>query len=148
MRMKWLTLDGPSGLCVRCQEPRTYSAGDSLVEGRNDWFLESSCRACDLDLVHTGHGFVPRPWRAQFLELTGLWRIRIDQDSETGVPILRVLRRVCGLSIPGAREMRDELVGTGWAGTRGETALLASELGGAGAGTTVTREVAGTQRAS
>ena len=77
--MKWLTLDGPPGLCVMCRAPETSSAGEALADGENTWFLKTLCRACDRSLVTQGRRFIPRVYREQFLELMGQWRIRVDQ---------------------------------------------------------------------
>lgn len=66
--MKWLTLDGPPGLCIMCRAPETSSAGEALVYGENTWFLETLCRACDRSLVAQGRRFIPRVYREQFLE--------------------------------------------------------------------------------
>jgi hypothetical protein len=136
------TADGPGGVC---REPETYSAGETLVDGENKWFFETLCRACDLSLVKAGRGFVAEPWRAGLLELTGRWRIRIDQGSDVGVPVLRFLRRVFRCSISDAHERRQRLLDEGFSGSRGETTWLASELSALGVATSVTQETAGTQ---
>ncbi|WP_370365500.1 hypothetical protein [Catenulispora sp. GP43] len=142
---KWLTLDGPPGLCTLCRGPVTCSAGESPVDGENSWFFEDLCRNCDYSLVQQGRRFIPAHTRELFLELTGRWRIRIDQGSDAGVPVLRCLRRVFRFSISEAQELRRKLLDAGLPGSRGEMEWLALELGALGVRTTVTQETVGTQ---
>jgi hypothetical protein len=144
--MRFLTLDGPDDLCGLCRNQVVHAAGESLRNGENSWFLERLCATCDSSSVQTGSGFVPRSLRGLVLGLTGRWRIRVDQGPDVGLPVLRCLRQVYGLSIADVRGHRAELLENGLAGTRGEMEWLASELAAFGVGSSVTLEVAGTQR--
>ena len=145
MGMRWVTLDGPRGLCVLCRGPVTYSAGESLVDGENIWFFETLCEICDYSLVDQGRRFIPRVTREEFLTLTGQCRIRVEQGSDVGVPVLRFLRRVFSFDISEAQELRRRLVDEGLSGSPGETAWFASELDAPGVATSVARETDGTQ---
>ncbi|MEZ0114120.1 hypothetical protein ABH920_008154 [Catenulispora sp. EB89] len=140
-----LTLDGPDGACPLCQNPMNHAVGESLSGGENSWFLEALCRVCDHSSLQQGRRFVPTHWRDLFLELTGQWRIRIDQSSDAGVLVMRALRRVFRLPLARTREIHGQLLHAGWPGTRGEIAWLAVELGELGVATTVDVEVPGTQ---
>lgn len=138
-------------VCGSCRGEVGFAVGEELRGGENHWFLERLCGACHSSWVEVGRGFVPDPLRERFSALTGRWRVRVcegpDQGSDGGggVAVLRFLRRVYGCSIGEARVRRGELAANGLAGTCGEVAWLAYELGEVGVAASVTLEVAGTQ---
>jgi hypothetical protein len=142
---KWMTLDGPPGLCAVCQSPMAFSAGEALVDGENSWFFESLCTSCDFNWLQQGRRFIPSENREQFLKLAGRWQLRVDQGSDAGVPVLRFLRSVFGFSIAETKERRRRLVESGLSGSRGEMEWMASQLGALGVRTSIAQETVGTQ---
>ena len=141
--MRWLTLDGPDDVCTQCGGRIAWDAGENVVGDELRWFVESRCTDCDDSFLECGKGFIPA--RELVMELSGRWRLRVDQGSDVGVPVLRFLRRVYGLTIDEARQRRDEFVGSGLSGTRGEMVWLRQKMAALGVTATITMETPGTQ---
>lgn len=137
-------LDGPDGQCVGCASPFQFVAGESLVDGRNHWFLETRCTGCNFELLECGRDLPAEPVRGKLLELTGRWVATII-DAAPRTPILQALRKAYRGTIAETRESADRMRGDGLSGTRGELLVLQNELAIRGVHASITNATPGTQ---
>jgi hypothetical protein len=128
--------------CTRCGTPMRQAAGESLVEGRNEWFVETYCPSCGSQWMECGRDLPEEPVRMLLIEQTGLWAATVD-DAALGSAIMRALRRVYGGLLSDAKRQADQLRLEGMTGTRGELMLLAHQLGELGVHLTVTNQIPG-----
>ena len=136
--------DGPDDECVSCAGSLRSVAGESLIGGRNHWFLETRCAGCGLELLECGRNLPPEPVRSKLLELTESWVATIDSSSTTSV--MRALRKVYGGTIAEARELADRMRESGLSGTRGELLVLQRELEKLGVHARIASTSPGTQQ--
>lgn len=139
----YLRLDGPAGECVACASLLQYTAGESLVDGRNHWYLETRCPGCGFETLACGRDRVPRPTRDKLLELTGHWVATIE--GAAGVPVMRTLRKIYGCTIAQAREEAERMHEYGLPGTHGELLYLQDQLAAFGVDVTAAMSAPGTQ---
>jgi hypothetical protein len=136
-------VDGLDDECARCERPLQYAAGESLVDGRNHWFLETRCLSCGIETLECGRDLPPEPVRSKLLELTGCWVATIGSSPAT--PVMRALRKVYGGTIVETRELAGWMRDGGLHGTRGELVLLQAELATLGVHTSIANTAPGAQ---
>jgi hypothetical protein len=103
------------------------AAGESLFEGRNQWFAETYCPSCGNQWMECGGGLPEEPVRALLIEQTGLWVATVDGEAR-GSAVMRALRRVYGGLLSDAKRRAGLLHLEGMTGTHGELMLLAHWL--------------------
>lgn len=123
--------DGPADQCATCATPLLRTAGESLIRGRIEWHLDTSCTRCGYDALDCGNGIAPEPIRGMLLEQTGTWVARTVGPAP-GTAVMRALRKVYGIGLAEARELSDRLNGSGLSGTRGESLFLQQQLAALG----------------
>lgn len=136
-------MDGPDGECVACASLLRYVAGESLIDGRNHWYLETRCSGCSFETLECGRDLPPRLVREKLLELTGRWAATIG--TAPGTPVMRALRKIYGCTITQAREGAGRLREAGLPGTHGELLYLQDQLAALGVQATIAITTPGTQ---
>ncbi|WP_051452093.1 hypothetical protein [Actinospica robiniae] len=111
------------------------TAGESLIRGRIEWYLEVHCAHCGFNTIECGSDNPPEPIRSMLLEQTGTWLATVD--SAPAIAAMRVLRKVYGATLAEARELSDRLGTSGLAGTHGEVLYLQHQLAALGIDATV-----------
>lgn len=139
----YVRLDGPDGECVACASLLRYVAGESFIDGRNHWYLETRCSGCSFETLQCGRDLVPRWVRNKLLELTGRWVA--TTEAAPGTPVMRALRKIFGCTITQAREGAERMREGGLHGTHGEMLYLQDQLAALGVQATVAITTPGTQ---
>jgi hypothetical protein len=117
--------------------------GETFLDGRNHWYLETTCSGCGFEILECGRDLPPRLVRNKLVELTGRWVVTIEAAS--GPPVMRVLRKVFGCTITEAWEGAERMRESGLRGTHGEMLYLQDQLAIRGVGATVAITTPGTQ---
>lgn len=139
----YLRLDGPDGECTACASLLRYVAGESFIDGRNNWYLDTCCSGCDFETLECGCDLPPEPVRSRLLEQTGRWVATIEAAS--GTPVMRVLRKIYGYTITEAREGVERMREGGLPGTHGELLYLQDRLATVGVHATIAITTPGTE---
>jgi hypothetical protein len=126
--------------CTHCGAPLTHTAGETLFDGRIQWFLEADCPTCGHQWIACGRDTPDEQVRTLLIEQTGLWTATIDDATASGTTVMRTLRNLYLIGLDEARARKDQLRGQGMTGTRGELQLLAHRLEKAGIRVTVTNQ--------
>ena len=125
-------LDGPDDECIFCNTRVHYTAGESLVDGENRWFLATRCPACSYEWLECGRGLPSEPARTILTDQTGQWTATVGSKAASAAPIMRAFRRIYGDTIADARLRADQLLRDGLRGTHGEMLVLRHHLAGLG----------------
>ena len=135
--------DGPEGECVRCRRTLRYVAGESFIDGRNHWYLETCCTGCGFETLACGRD-LPESVRGKLLELTGQW-VAVIEAAGSATPVMRAVRKVYGGTIAEARKLADRLRDGGVPGTHGELLVLQHQLATLGVHASIAITAPGTQ---
>ncbi|WP_328314907.1 hypothetical protein OG432_34625 [Streptomyces sp. NBC_00442] len=115
--------------CVGCGGVLILDTGQSIEGGRLWWGTEGACQSCPAAWCEQDFGdAAPEGIRQALLAEHGPARLRLTAPEASGVPVLRALREVHGLSLAQARSLADELKTTSLVGTFVEMELLAARL--------------------
>ncbi|GAA1994372.1 hypothetical protein GCM10009838_68360 [Catenulispora subtropica] len=127
-------LDGPDDECIFCDTRLHYTAGESLVDGENRWFLATRCPGCGNEWLECGRGLPSEPARTILTERTGQWVATVGPETTSATPIMRAFRRIYRDTISEARQRADQLRRNGLRGTHGEMLVLRHHLADLGVG--------------
>ncbi|MBE1585975.1 hypothetical protein ACFPOI_45265 [Nonomuraea angiospora] len=118
--------DGCGGILVR-------QVNQFIDRGQLWWDAEASCASCGVGWCESFEsGKPPEVVRSALLAANGPSRLRVVGPAPNLVSVLKVLREVCEVPLPQARELADELIDAGLVGTLVEMEFLRTRLRGRG----------------
>jgi hypothetical protein len=123
--------------CEDCGGVLDLDVGQSVQDGRLRWDAEGACRSCPNLYATGGWDETPEWLRDELLAGHGAARLSVAEGVPSLLPVLKAVRELWNVPLPRAKALADELLGSGWYGTRAEMELAALGLRAHGVAVTV-----------
>ena len=109
-----------NGNCWDCNRKIKISVGQSVYDKELYWHAEYSCPYCDSATSADYGGIPPEEIRQAILGAEGRWNLNVQEAGSRAIAVAKVLRKVLGLSLNEAMELKNKMPGLLFSGTKAE----------------------------
>jgi hypothetical protein len=120
------------GQCPRCAIAIAFSVGQTVQNGRIEWFRSYHCPACNLQIEEDGIDETPPEIREAILNVEEKWAIEVDSIDHQKAAAMKVIRELLKLSLTEISVLRKQIPGKLVEGTQLEMGRIETLLRSAG----------------